>query len=313
MHRTLTAIPVGQRFTTAMGAVIAVLACAVALPAGAQAATVAWSTKKPRTVNCSTPRSVSTSNGQANIKDCLVVSRSTSGTYYYQGVLEVRGNRGDLLGGKSMIARANVPLALGVNDCPRQRWSGRETRWCYSPTKSLPPGQVIYGKGVLLDPAQRWYPVWSKTLKTYRNQPSPTCVPAKYQTKYLGNRPRFHPDFSIVRLSWQPTLCKDQSGQYSTKDPTLEQIGPYSGVGLNLRAPQQNSQRVIYRGDIRDCVPYSAGYAGISFSGQACSTVGRAQITVSARGGKVQVKYEAWRLKRGSWPYGKWVWTDKPI
>lgn len=313
MHRTLTAIPVGQRLTTAMGAVIAALACAVALPAGAQAATVAWSTKKPPAVHCGKPRSVSTGNGHANVKDCLVVSRSASGTYYYQGVLEVRGNRGDMLGGKSMIARAGTPRALGVNDCPRQRWNGGEKRWCYSPTKSLPPDQVIYGKGVLLDSAGHWYPVWSNTLKTYRNQPEPTCVRAEHQTKFLGNRPRFHPDFSVLRLSWQPTLCKDQSGQYSTKDPTLEQIGAYDGVGLNLRAPQQKSQRVIYRGDIRECIPYSVSYQGIGFSGKACHTVGRARITVSASGGEVHVKYEAWRLKHASWPYGRWVWTDKSI
>jgi hypothetical protein len=150
----------------------AALACAVALPADAQAATVAWSTKQPRTVNCSTPRSVSTGKGQANIKDCLVVSRSASGTYYYQGVLEVDYHRGgdypeDVLGAKSMIARSGTPHALGVNDCPRQRWIDGQKRWCYSPTTSLPYGQVVYGKGVLLDSAGRWFPpAWSALLRT---------------------------------------------------------------------------------------------------------------------------------------------------
>jgi len=158
-------------------AVIAALACAVALPARTQASTVAWSTKKPPAVKCGTPRFVSTGNGYANIKDCLVVSRSasttwSSGTNYYQGVLEVKyrrvlGYRGDVLGGKSMIARSGTPLALGVNDCPRQRWIDGEKRWCYSPTKSLPPGQIIYGKGVLLNQAAHWYPpVWSALLRT---------------------------------------------------------------------------------------------------------------------------------------------------
>ncbi len=160
---------VGQRLATAIGGVIAALACAVALPAHAQAATVAWSTQKPPGA-CGPARSISTGSGYANIRDCLKIARSASGTYYYNGVLEVDYHRaagyvGDVLGGKSMIARVGDKYALGVNDCPRQRWINDQTRWCYSPTKT---GQRIYGKGVLLNNAGRWYPpVWSPVKLRY--------------------------------------------------------------------------------------------------------------------------------------------------
>ena len=170
MHHILTAAPGGQRLATAMGAVIAALACAVALPAHAQAGTTAWSTQKPPPGPCGPARSVSTGYGSANIKDCLKIARSASGTYYYNGVLEVEYHRltgyvGDVLGGKSMITRVGDRHALGVNDCPRKRWINDQKLWCYSPTKSLPRRQRIYGKGVLLNHAGRSYPpVWSPVI-----------------------------------------------------------------------------------------------------------------------------------------------------
>jgi len=148
-----------QRLATAAGAIIAALACTVALPAHAQAATTAWSTQAP-TGPCGAPKSISTGYGYAKIKACMHRAQSASGTWYYNGVLQVKYRRltgyvGDVLGGKSMIARAGRKHALGVNDCPRKRWISDQTLWCYSPTKT---GQRIYGKGVLLDHAGRWYP-----------------------------------------------------------------------------------------------------------------------------------------------------------
>ncbi len=167
MHRILPATPLGQRLATAMVAVIVVLACAIALPGHAQAATVAWSSVDPHAGSCGKSQPVSTGHGYANVTECIKVSRSASGTDYYQGVLRVQYHRlagwvGDVLGGKSMIACCGNPIALGVNDCRRDRWIDDQTRWCYSPTKVIAGGQKLYGKGVLIDPAGRSHPVWSR-------------------------------------------------------------------------------------------------------------------------------------------------------
>jgi hypothetical protein len=195
---------VGQRLAPAIGGVIAALACAVALPAHAQAATVAWSTQKPPG-SCGPARSISTGSGYANIRDCLKIARSASGTYYYNGVLEVDYHRaagyvGDVLGGKSMIARVGDKYALGVNDCPRQRWINDQTLWCYSPTKT---GQRIYGKGVLLNNAGRWYPpVWSKVTPSSGSCPS-NPGPGTAVTRW------YPVVVCVLRLLGQPTTPTD--------------------------------------------------------------------------------------------------------
>jgi hypothetical protein len=145
--------------------------------------------------------------------------------------------------------------------------------------------------------------------------PPPTCVNGAYQKKYLGFRRRIGVDHSIMRLTWQPELCRGTGGLYRAKEnPTLETIGPgHLGVGLDLRAAERTPSGVRYRGDIRECTGVSAGYKGISFSGGFCRTVGRAQITASAIGRRAVVIYQAWGLKRAGIGYGRWVWTNRPV
>lgn len=157
-----------------MGVVVVALACAVVVPVPAQAATVPWSSQKPtNAIGCGPQRSIGIGYGYVNIRDCVQHARSASGTHYYQGVLEVEYHRvtggvGDVLGGESMIARVGNPHAVGVNFCPRERWTNSQTRWCYSPTKTFPRGTKIYGKGVLLNSAGGWIqpPVWSRVVTT---------------------------------------------------------------------------------------------------------------------------------------------------
>ena len=148
-----------------------------------------------------------------------------------------------------------------------------------------------------------------------RAQPLPTCVAGGYQKKFLGYRRWFGVDHSILRLTWHPELCRGAGGLYNPRsNPTLERIGPgHLGLGLDLRAAERTPVGVTYRGDIRECLKGSVGYKGISFSGEGCRTVGRAQITATATARGVLVGYKAWRLRHASLGYGTWVWTNRPI
>jgi hypothetical protein len=112
-------------------------------------------------------------NGKALIRACLVYYRNSAGNYYYQGVLEVKYNESwpgasDLFSGKSMSAISGTPQATGVADCPRITWGNGDLLWCYSPTVTFVkgPGAKLYAKGVLIDQAGKWHPVWSPTLTT---------------------------------------------------------------------------------------------------------------------------------------------------
>jgi hypothetical protein len=114
-----------------------------------------------------------TTNGKALIRACLVYSRNPAGNYYYQGMLEVKYDESwpgasDLFSGKSMSAISGTPQATGVADCPRLSWSNGDLLWCYSPTRTFVkgPGAKLYAKGVLIDVAGNWHPVWSPTLTT---------------------------------------------------------------------------------------------------------------------------------------------------
>lgn len=162
--RIVPSAPTVQRLVTAIGAVIVAWACAIALPAHAQAAVVPWSTvNPPASAEYCGPYTVRAYGGGVfYIKDCLVSARGGS---YYQGVLEVEYHvvtgAAAGLGAKSMISRVGNPYALGVNDCPRRSWTYDQTRWCYSPTVRAAPGHKYYGKGALHD-ASRWIGVaWS--------------------------------------------------------------------------------------------------------------------------------------------------------
>jgi hypothetical protein len=69
----------------------------------------------------------------------------------------------------------------------------------------------------------------------------------------------------------------------------------------------------MYRGDIRECIPFSVSHGVAGFSGESCRTVGRAEIAATVAGRGVHVDYRASRLRHASLSYGEWVWTNKPI
>ncbi len=145
--------------------------------------------------------------------------------------------------------------------------------------------------------------------------PASSCSHGTYQKRYLGYKRRFRVDHSIARLTWQPKLCRDASGPYRVVDaPRLEVVGPGSlGVGLELRAPQGTAKDVLYRGDVRECVPFSISYSGIGFSGSGCRTVGKVDIRATPVSGGVRIDYRAWELKYASIGYGDWVWTNRVL
>lgn len=143
-------------------------------------------------------------------------------------------------------------------------------------------------------------------------KPAPVCVRGKYQKKYLGYIRKFRGSHSIMRLTWQPDLCKDRLGLYGASAPTLEPIGiGNAGLGLNLRAPERTSGGVTYRGDIRQCV--LGTYKGIGFGGLECVTIGRARITATPTSRGVSVGYQANALAISKVDSLKWVWTNKPL
>lgn len=113
-------------------------------------------------------------NGNAVIRACLKYFRNPSGTYYYQGVLQVSYHESwvgasDLFSGKAMAARSGVAAASAVGDCPTGMWTNGDVLWCYSsPTTTFRgAGAKLYGKGVLIDYRGGWHPVWSPTITTY--------------------------------------------------------------------------------------------------------------------------------------------------
>jgi hypothetical protein len=176
MHRSLTANPVAQRLAAAVAVLVTVLACAVALPTQSHAATTAWSSAMPPAQYCyDDPRgwqTITTPHGWVQIRECLKVARSASGTAYYNGVLAVQYHSknpfvGDVMGGKSMLALAGKAY---VNDCPRVLWTSTVTRYCYSPTRVRPTGYSIYGKGILIKSTGGWFSplVWSPVVNPDR-------------------------------------------------------------------------------------------------------------------------------------------------
>lgn len=189
MHHALIVSVVGRRLATALGAVIVALAFAVALPHQAQAVTTvkgAWSKVDPRkvpgdprgvVVRCAKPKTVSGAyahgrgfNGYASVRMCLKYYRNRVGSYYYQGVLELKYHRStsggsDVFAGKSMSALGSTGMATGIRDCPRVSWSDGDVAWCYSPTQRfMGSGEKLYAKGYAIDPATRSHPVWSPVL-----------------------------------------------------------------------------------------------------------------------------------------------------
>ncbi len=146
-----------------------------------------WSSKSPwggassllcdksvRTVQGSVNKDRGIRNGYVRAQMCLAYFRSTSGTYYYQGVLSLTyianvSGASDVFGGRSMSVRQSTGRATGSRDCGRITWSNGQTRHCYSPTMAFrgPPQDGLYAKGYVFDPPGNWHPMWSQPLRTY--------------------------------------------------------------------------------------------------------------------------------------------------
>jgi hypothetical protein len=88
-------------------------------------------------------------------------------------------------------------------------------------------------------------------------------------------------DHSYVEFTWQPDFTPDGAGAWRVvNDPVLAETGAGSslGIGLNLEAPTRSTNSIVYRGKLRECLPIGAGYAGISYTGQFCSTKGTVEF-----------------------------------
>jgi len=68
--------------------------------------------------------------------------------------------------------------------------------------------------------------------------------------------------------------------------PVLAETGAggANGIGLNIDhsiVPTTGAQSILYRGQLRQCIPLGASYRGISYNGQGCFTIGK--VALSAR------------------------------
>jgi endonuclease/exonuclease/phosphatase family metal-dependent hydrolase len=184
--------PFRQRLAAALGAVIVPLATVVALPGDAEAVTTIkapWSKVAPSkvpgdprgvVVTCRDQGTVSGAynpgrgftNGYVSVRMCLKYYRTPAGSYYYQGVLELKyhelwSGASDVFAGRSMSVLGSIGLATGIGDCPSISWSDGDVAWCYSPKQILKGGgQELYAKGNVIDFSGRGSPVWSPITTT---------------------------------------------------------------------------------------------------------------------------------------------------
>jgi len=144
---------------------------------------------------------------------------------------------------------------------------------------------------------------------------APPCATGTFQRRYLSSKRPLRKDLSWVRMTWQPRLCLED-GRYTTdSDPVLTQMGPASlvGVGLDLDAPRRLAGGVEYDGRLRQCLPISAGYKGISFGGTGCFTVGSAKIRATVVAGRVRYGFTSRHYRFSGLEYRSLLWTRKVL
>ena len=143
----------------------------------------------------------------------------------------------------------------------------------------------------------------------------PVCIQAPKVTKYLSNRNPLGPDHSWARLTWSPELCPNGSGWRVFSDPVLTETGAGSaaGYGINLEAPSRTGSGVTYRGQLRACIPFGAGYAGIAYTGSLCNTLANGEFGVSIdKQRRVTYRFPDLRRTGLGWP-STFVWTNSII
>lgn len=204
------------RPATALGALVVVLATALALPGGAGAAVTptppTWSRVDPHRpgdppgvgVQCGARANLSGAynpsrgqpNGAASVAMCLRYYHSPGGSYYYQGVLELKyhaywSGASDVFGGQSMSVLGSTGISTGIANCPRLAWHDGDHVWCYSPTRVIRgAGQKLYGKAYVSDPSKQVHPLWSPVTTTSSSAPPSSKTYRSAINQGFGGVPR---------------------------------------------------------------------------------------------------------------------------
>jgi hypothetical protein len=141
------------------------------------------------------------------------------------------------------------------------------------------------------------------------------CIQGPKVTKYLSNRVSFGVDHSFARLTWSPEFCPNGKNAWRViGEPVLKEVGAGSalGTGMDLDAPTRHSIGVTYNGRVRACLPVSAGYAGISYTGKLCNTAANGFVGAYInRQNKIFYRFP--NLRRTGFGRGTWLWTDRVI
>jgi hypothetical protein len=142
------------------------------------------------------------------------------------------------------------------------------------------------------------------------------CIQGPKVTKYLSNRVSFGVDHSFARLTWSPEFCPNGKNAWRViGEPVLKEVGAGSalGTGMDLDAPTRHSIGVTYNGRVRACLPVSAGYAGISYTGKLCNTAANGFVGAYInRQNKVFYRFPTLKGS-GLGKRNTWVWTDRVI
>ena len=142
------------------------------------------------------------------------------------------------------------------------------------------------------------------------------CIQAPKVTKYLSKERPFAVDHSFAKLTWSPEFCPNGSGWRVFGEPVLTELGAGSalGIGMGLEAPTRHSIGVTYNGQVRDCLPIGAGYAGISYTGKVCVTDAKGFVGayINAQR-KVFYRFPNLKGEGINNTHGRWLWTNTVI
>jgi hypothetical protein len=137
------------------------------------------------------------------------------------------------------------------------------------------------------------------------------CIGGAFVRQYLSKKVRFLPDISYLRFEWSARFCRNGNGWLWQKDDpglTATGGGNATGVGLNLGKGRPTPNGVTYQDEVRDCLPVSTSYKGITFGGVACLTVANLQVSAFVNGnGKVQYSFPSPRTTGNG--AGSYIWT----
>jgi hypothetical protein len=144
------------------------------------------------------------------------------------------------------------------------------------------------------------------------------CIQAPKVTKYLSKISKGALDHSFAKLTWSPEFCPNGKNSWRVSgEPVLSEVGAGSafGVGMNFDAPTRHSIGVTYNGQVRDCLPIGAGYAGISYTGKVCVTDAKGFVGAYINGQR-RIFYRFPQLRAegiNKTPNDRWVWTNTVV